>query len=552
MELKILADTPQQKGMSFERLMGLILDKIGYVNFQFRVLKIGMELDIKAEHKVTKDPILCECKAHDEKIGPTDIATFYGKFNLEKNINELLKGFFFSISGFTGTAVEQYKSIPPPQQEFFKIYGNDQIIHLLEESGMMISNEQLDQKIKSQISHKLLERYVVFFESRIYIIQIFEINESVKRYVIYTGEGNLVGRSIYEPIARIDTTLQSIPLVDLEILEKVLLNLLDLSKKPVKQIATEITETIEDVKAALEDLMAEEILDKVEEQDGSIYSIKTDFETLTILVRKFSQSTKKLIFMNSPYLSKLIDDHFVDYISNRFKILFEGEKNTVLKRASSIFPSVLTYLLLSSPESYVNYDEQQREIGLKGKEKEKFDQSVLSQFMEEILTRIITDIKNTPTNYLGTKNVSGFYTQIDFRIEEEYDIIFGIEAGGISMLYPARGLIKPGQIVSASDMSVILKEANTLMSLKLYDRAIEDYKKVITGTDNQDWKKAAWVNMGLSYLRMHDYKNAESCFDKALTIDPELVQAKSNKELCQKDGKKYDLSNGVVLDHLLH
>lgn len=50
----------------------------------------GMELDILAKHKVTKEQILCECKAHDHEIGPQDLNDFFGKLNHQRSGSILL------------------------------------------------------------------------------------------------------------------------------------------------------------------------------------------------------------------------------------------------------------------------------------------------------------------------------------------------------------------------------------------------------------------------------------------------------------------------------
>ena len=211
MRIKILAETKHEKGKSFEKLMGMILDKMGYTDFQFNTNDIGMELDIQAIHKVSNHPILCECKAHQEKINTPDLTDFYGKFNHKRGDDSNLKGMFFSTSGFSGTAIEWYKKMPQYDQEVFDIFGDDEIVKLLIENGFLINEEKLEESIKSQIPHKLETRYIVFFESQIYVIQIFKINNSENRYVIFDNEGRLVTKTIYEQIARLDEEVKDIP-----------------------------------------------------------------------------------------------------------------------------------------------------------------------------------------------------------------------------------------------------------------------------------------------------------------------------------------------------
>ena len=62
-------------------------------------------------YKVTRQPIICECKAHRTQIKPKDVHYFYGKFRIQKSNNRKLKAMFFSTSGFHGTTYETYDDL---------------------------------------------------------------------------------------------------------------------------------------------------------------------------------------------------------------------------------------------------------------------------------------------------------------------------------------------------------------------------------------------------------------------------------------------------------
>lgn len=539
MELKILAETPQQKGKEFERLMAMVLDRLGYTNFRFNIHATGMELDIKANHKVTNNPIICECKAHQEEIGSTDLVTFYGKFNTEKGVDETTKGLFFSVSGFNGTAVEWYdRYVPSYDKNNFKIFNNDEIIKLLIQTGFLISENELEEKIESHVNHRLEKRYIVFIEFRPYFVQIYRINDESLRFSILTGEGNLASKAIYDQISKLDGELSRIPLVDLEIVDKVILSLLDMNKKSQKQISEEITETYDNVKFALEDMKSDNILESEIQNSEEIFSLNEDITTLTKLVKRFYDSKSQFIFMSSKYLENSINDKYLDYLSNRFKIDFEKDYKTMLLRSSKIFPTVLYYLLLSNVASYTNYYEQKLVIS-KSSEIPQIDTSVISGLTTELLQIMLNDFKKMPAKYQSEKGIDGHYLQINLRLASEFSLILDIKSDGRFMLMKAGGPIKIGELVSASDMSVFLRTGNIQMSLQLLDDAIKYFDKVIEGTDNKDWLKAAWTHKGLCHMAKGDHTNANSCFDKALEIDPNLIEAKRNKENCKELEKQH-------------
>ena len=83
-ELEILDKNNYEKGKSFENLIEIILDKLGYKDIKTRVRKTGMEIDLMAtaNQKVSNKKILCECKAHKKPIQSKDLLYFIGKFSI--------------------------------------------------------------------------------------------------------------------------------------------------------------------------------------------------------------------------------------------------------------------------------------------------------------------------------------------------------------------------------------------------------------------------------------------------------------------------------------
>ncbi len=143
--------------------MVIILDKLGYIDFMPNVRTTGMELDILAKHKVTKEQILCECKAHDHEIGPQDLNDFFGKLNHQRSNNPSLNGLFFSVSGFSGSAIKYHRELSDTDKENFRIYGNSEIIDILRNANLFASDEKLDNKIKDNAAdYSIGERYIVY------------------------------------------------------------------------------------------------------------------------------------------------------------------------------------------------------------------------------------------------------------------------------------------------------------------------------------------------------------------------------------------------------
>lgn len=296
LEIKILGATAPKKGKAFENLMRIILDKLDYADFMSPVFTTGMEFDIMTKDNKTHEPVLCECKAHEDQIDTGDLLKFFGKLCHERSNNENLKGVFFSTSGFNGTALKNYKELSEADKQIFKIYDNNEIVELLRESNIFVSNEELGRKIKQKVSYPLGERYLVFYEADIYVVQLVRIGGQPKNFAIFTMEGEMVEGSIRKEIKNLDGKIASLQEIDVEIIDKVALHILDLKPKTVNEISAEIEETTKDVQIALEELKLERLVVSNKIDDSQFfYRIVTNIESLFKLTEKLMAEKEKKI-----------------------------------------------------------------------------------------------------------------------------------------------------------------------------------------------------------------------------------------------------------------
>jgi len=158
--IKILASNSNEKGDLFEDFTKKILDVLGFHNFRIDVPKVGRELDIQANHKVTDEPILCECKAYKEELGGEHLSKFYGVYEHEYDSNKSLKGLFFSLSGFKDTLIEYYNEKPPKIQKRFKIYSDTDIGGFLKDSKIVESVETIKYIVGRKIPYEISRIYL--------------------------------------------------------------------------------------------------------------------------------------------------------------------------------------------------------------------------------------------------------------------------------------------------------------------------------------------------------------------------------------------------------
>ena len=70
-------------------------------------------------------------------------------------------------------------------------------------------------------------------------------------------------------------------------------------------------------------------------------------------------------------------------------------------------------------------------------------------------------------------------------------------------------------------MSDLLDKALELFKNRKYKEAIDAFQVVL---ENEDESAEIYNNIGVSYSNLADYKNAETYFNKALKLNPNLPQ----------------------------
>lgn len=108
-ELRIIAETPHERGDLFTRLTRDLFFALGYDNLRLNVHKAGRELDLQGQHRFEPRRVLAECKAHTTRMGGTELNTFYGALTRERRRLDPtpIAGYFVSLNGFTETGIEQ-------------------------------------------------------------------------------------------------------------------------------------------------------------------------------------------------------------------------------------------------------------------------------------------------------------------------------------------------------------------------------------------------------------------------------------------------------------
>lgn len=122
------------------------------------------------------------------------------------------------------------------------------------------------------------------------------LGHNIKFHPCGKYRGEMVEGSIRKEIKNLDGKIASLQEIDVEIIDKVALHILDLKPKTVNEISAEIEETTKDVQIALEELKLERLVVSNKIDDSQFfYRIVTNIESLFKLTEKLMAEKEKKI-----------------------------------------------------------------------------------------------------------------------------------------------------------------------------------------------------------------------------------------------------------------
>jgi len=528
--IKILAKSRKEKGDLFEEFMEMILDRVGYKDFRRSSQKTGRQIDLWAKHKVTDQPILCECKAHTEKIGSADINKFYGIYDQEYRRDRRLMGLFFSLSGFTSTALNAYDELDSNVKRRFKLYDGSFILSILREAKMIASDDKLDHILTTRIKNVLGKRYLTHTRSGTYWVQLIKTNGEKTHYTMLGPQGEEVPTYLCLEIRAMDTNLTNLELLDLQARRKILCNLLDGLNKTTEQISKETNESAETVLLSLRDLQVQNLVAFSEE--SQTYHLSRELVTFVDLSRRFLGEENEIEFFLSSYCESMIETTLPSYIKQRFGLELKPKQKETLLRLIMVSSSALHEVLFGPTEFYKTSQQEVQKLKLPQKERDRIMAPILARLLGELLKKLIADLeKPVSKTILKKRNIEGYRTRILTTLATLDKPYLSTEAESVVMILPARGKIQLGQLLSVTNFDLFIRIGLVVANLGHHERAIEYYDRAISNLSDPDKLKAAWNNKGLSLASLGRYDEAILCYDRSLELDGQLKEAWYNKGL---------------------
>ena len=528
--IKVLAKTSNEKGKIFEDFTKSILDRLGYSDFLVRVRKAGRELDIKAKHKVTGQPILVECKAEKDIIGSSELSKFYGVYDHEYQNNKKLVGLFFSLSGFKDTATEYYREKSHSIKNRFKIFHDVDIINLLLDVNLVSSEEVIRRVVSTKVPYSIISTYLCVTTLGVYWVLIFDTEGLPTHFTVVDAYGSEVSRHTCDEIKSLDSGLLELELLNLEARKKIIFSLSDGKDKTIPQIAEEIEESKSDINISITRLVQERLVLKRARR----YDLSNELEEIIILFREYLlDPSDDYKFFRSRYVQGYINNRLVGYIQNRFYLNFDRNTIEVLQKLLRISPSALHEALFSSTERYKTGYDQIINQGLGDEILENWRVSTTSDLMNELQLKLLFDFKE--------KKIRKIYEELDIRcflidigtsIATNVSKYFSIKSHqAVIWLGVAEKPIKAGELLSATYPDVYINIALWFSHLEEYEAALEQINRAILELEKiEDMEKLviAYTNKGLFLAIQGKYDEAIVCYEHSNKLDPNIKETHYN------------------------
>ena len=299
------------------------------------------------------------------------------------------------------------------------------------------------------------------------------------------------------------------------------------------EISKEMCISTPKTKNILKKLLTSGVLLYSEKQGNRVYSLKRDKLAFIQIAEKLLRGNSRFDFLISPFAREIINDELVKYVEDRFFISFSEQQKKAILFILRISPQALSHVLFSSNKLYETGFQHLQKLNLKKEDFEKWKASYVTSLVSDLLEKTINDLHHPDSKKtLKQEKIEGYTLNVMLKMANIEKPILTLSANSVILRLRARGKIEAGELLSPTTPDLFLQTGGILLNLELYEQAIRDYERAITNITEKEKLKVAWNNKGICLMRLGKPEEAIPCFDEALKIDPDLKEAKKNRELC--------------------
>lgn len=517
MKITVLGKS-SEKGIMFESMIQSVLDKQGYGNFQTRVIKPGIELDIICSDNVTNQKILVEAKAHEKTLHTGELEKFHSKIITLKEKNEIDLGIFWSISGINPHAKSWYDSLGQGSKNILKIKDGDDFYKRLQELKIIESKNTIEKEIHSLIKKKPQNIEIIFFKNSWYYLLFFETEEDINNFTILDAFGGIVDNFVGKEIRQRYLKLKNMKLILLSSRKQILEILLKKDQLTIDEIIEELKEQRIDIQTTIDDLMHQNLLTITTSKNTEKFLIKPGLETFLQISKEFQQDIS--VFMKSKYLQSAITYEVLNFVANRFFVEPNDEQIQVIAKMMLISPSALEYCLRTP-----NVPDQNLYKQFHNKIPDEIKNSSLTSLVSKLCVLTLSDLEQL-RHVLGLQDTRAITVDMNLKIATMDALYLSVDAKYTQVTMKAAGSIRKGEAVKIANPSGYIELSILYHNLGLTKQSIKTLNDLLSfyNNDHGDWRKAAYVNLGLFYSELKNWGEAKEWLLKATKLFPEVIE----------------------------
>lgn len=344
--VRVLGRNANHVGDLFELLMKELLARQGFASFVRNAYKTGAEIDLRAAHRVTAQPLLCECKARGRRLDTNAIKVFFAEWTKEHATDQRLYAFVISLSGYSGTARQWYLELDAGTRQQFALLDSDDLLRQLEDSGAILSAAGVVELLCQRYSLEHVEdQWLSYSDSGLTWMLKYRTSSGEHLFTIVGPKGETLPTWRTAAVAKLlRRHVRGADFFGLDVRRKVQIHLFRNTAFSRDDLAAAIGESSPDVVAALAHLAQEGRIVR----SAEYYSLSHDVVHFVNAAREFLETDDAVAFASSAYAQHIIGlPALIRYIDGRYHLEMEASEREALVGLMRMSPSALRYALFT-------------------------------------------------------------------------------------------------------------------------------------------------------------------------------------------------------------
>jgi len=539
MTIKVLADSKKGKAQGLLQVTKRLLDELGYADFRLQGPAQPAELILKARHRGTLDPLLCQVKAVPRDIGPDHLRGFLKFHARQQRKDKRLLGLFICLSRLSAPA-QEWAQKNGEARRHFHLFGVDKVAALLKRAKLVTSAESFSQVVRARLREEAGPPALTFFEGRFYWVQTVLQGRRPVGYVVLEADGQPASKWIAQEIKRLDPALEGKRFYDLQLRERVLLALLDLQKRNLEELAKETRDPSGDVRPAVQDLVKEQMLQAEPVANPrwkfDRYTIRAEMEIFLSLARQFLEGPHRFKFLASSYAARALASDVPKYLERRLR-LTSGETGRLgLIGLISVSPAAFHHALFAPADRYAAPPGEGDPRGGQAApaDRERARQAMLGRLQSDLIFHLIGDMQNPHfLDLMGGRGIKAYLFRANAKGATLSGTAYDLRAESITPLgKPAA----PGRSGGGSgEAGHFADYGQALMHMEEYEAAVGQFDRGLRDLRDPVKLTGAWTHRGICLLHLKKPSEAINSFNEALRYNANYKEAWYHKAVGLKE-----------------